>query len=294
MPRRRRLESRRSRAVAHQPRPRAQAGSLLVRATQEVRRAHGRGRGSRSDEDPPPLRSPDFTVSSEPHSNIARRRAAARADGRSEYFERRQEIIHVAARIFKERGLRGTTLNHVAEAMGADRASLYYYVASKEELFQEIVAEAVKLNLATATAIRATELSAPEKLRQLIEQLMLSYAEFYPVLYVLIQENLNQVPPEQAPWAQEMKRVNREYERVVIDIVREGQNEGTLRDTAPPWLLAYGIIGTVAWTNRWFNPNDSRATADEIGTAFADVILDGIATRRRRRPRRSSARPNPT
>jgi TetR/AcrR family transcriptional regulator, cholesterol catabolism regulator len=229
-------------------------------------------------------------VSSHGESNIARRRAAARTDGGSEYSERRQEIIRVAARVFKERGLRGTTLSHVAEAMGADRATLYYYVASKEDLFQEIVGEAVKLNLATATEIRDADISAPEKLRQLIEKLMLSYAEFYPVLYVLIQENLNHVPPEQAEWAKEMKRINRAYERVVIDIVQEGQNQGTLRNSAPPWLVAYGILGMVAWTNRWFNPNDSRATAQEIGTAFADTILDGTATRRSRR-RRSSTPP---
>jgi AcrR family transcriptional regulator len=212
----------------------------------------------------------------QPPSNIARRRAAAKSDPRSGYLDRRKEIVAAAAQVFKERGYRGTTLSHVAEAMGADRASLYYYVSSKDELFQEIVSEVVKVNVATAIGIRDGDGPAPDKLRRLVEGLMVSYAEYYPVLYVLIQENLAHVAAKHSGWAKEMQRINREYEAVLIDIIRAGQAERTLRHDVPPWLLAYGVIGMVGWTNRWFNPNDSPLTADEIGAAFAGVLLDGM------------------
>jgi AcrR family transcriptional regulator len=209
-------------------------------------------------------------------SNIAQRRAAARGGSSAEYLERRAEMVQAASRVFKERGFRGTTLKHVAEAMGVDRASLYYYVSSKDELFQEIVSEAVKVNLTTAKAIRAEDAPAPEKLRRLIESLMISYADYYPVFYVLIQENLNHVAPEHSAWAQRMRRVTREYEEIVMGIVREGQRKGTLRDAAPAWLIAYEVIGIVGWTNRWFNPNESPVDARQIGSAFADILLDGL------------------
>lgn len=211
-------------------------------------------------------------------SKIAGRRAAARGDATSGYNDRRREILVAAAQVFKDRGFRGTTLSHVAEAMGADRASLYYYVSSKEELFHEVVGEAVKVNLATATEIRDSDGPAPDKLRRLVESLMASYADYYPVLYVLIQENLSHVAPEQSEWAEEMQRINREYERVLIEIVQAGQDEGTLRATAPAWVLAYGVIGMVGWTNRWFNPHDSLIDAEQIGTAFADALLLGLTT----------------
>jgi AcrR family transcriptional regulator len=211
-------------------------------------------------------------------SNIARRRSAALSGAKSGYVDRRREIFQAAAEVFKERGFRGTALSHVAEAMGTDRASLYYYVSSKDELFQEVVSEAVNVNLAAATAIRDEDAPAPDKLRRLIEGLMASYGQYYPVLYVLIQENLSHVAPEHGDWAQEMQRINREYERVVIEIIQSGQDEGTLRDTAPAWLLAYGVIGIVGWTNRWFNPSKSPVGAEEIGVAFADTLLHGLVT----------------
>jgi len=212
-------------------------------------------------------------------SNIARRRAAARGDGRAEYAERRRDIVRTASRVFKERGFRGTTLGHVAEAMGVDRASLYYYVSSKEELFQEIVQEAAAVNVAAAEAIRDSDLPAPQKLRRLIEEMMSGYAEHYPVLYLLLQENLNHVAPEHSEWAAEMKALNRVYEQIVIDIVRAGQEDGTLSAATPAWLAAYGIIGIAGWTHRWFNPGESPVSAQEIGSAFADMVLDGLAQR---------------
>jgi TetR/AcrR family transcriptional regulator, cholesterol catabolism regulator len=221
---------------------------------------------------------------SQESSSIARRRAAARDFRRSGYVDRHREIVTAAAQVFKTRGYRGTTLNHIAEALGTDRASLYYYVGSKEELFEEIVREAAAVNLRTVIAIRDTDGPAPEKLRRLISDLIDSYADTYPVLYVLIQENLDQVAPERAGWAGEMKRINNEFVDVMIEIITAGQREGTITATAPAWLHAYGIMGMLGWTNRWFDPARSAVSAQEIGTTFAGMALDGLTVRSPDRP----------
>lgn len=220
-------------------------------------------------------------------SGIARRRAAAKDDSNPAYLARRREIVAAAAHAFKDKGLDRTKLGDIAAASGADRASLYYYVGSKEELFHEVVREAVLANLARAQAIRDGEGSAPEKLRELIESLMRSYAERYPILYVYIQENLN-VPGKYAPWAEDMRQVNRDYEGVVIALVEQGIREGTVRSSAPAWVIAYGIMGMLNWTNRWYNPEDSSVSIDEIAVAFADTILQGIIDPKGARRTRSS------
>ncbi|MDP9434334.1 MAG: TetR family transcriptional regulator [Actinomycetota bacterium] len=218
---------------------------------------------------------PDRPPAPPPPSAIARRRAAARQEGSAAYLERRREIVTAAARVFKEKGLQGANLGDVAAAAGADRASLYYYVESKEELFHEVVREAVEANLAEAVAIRDGGGTAPEKIRSLIRALMRSYDANYPIVYVYIQENLSRVPDEHAGWASTMRRVNKDYERVVIELVERGIEEGTIRPVASPWIVAYGLLGMLGWTNRWYTP-DGRASADEIAETFADAVLLGI------------------
>jgi AcrR family transcriptional regulator len=192
-------------------------------------------------------------------SGIGRRRAAARDEGKAAYRERRAEIVLAAAAMFKRKGYRGTNLGDVADALGLDRASLYYYIGSKEELFHDVVG------------------TPAEKLRTLVVGLMNSYAESYPFLYVYIQENLNQVSRDRSAWAREMRGYNKRYENVVVDIVQAGLDDGSFRSPGPASVIAYGIIGMVAWTNRWFNPNESLVSAQQIGSAYAETLLAGLA-----------------
>ena len=212
-------------------------------------------------------------------SGISRRRDAARTEGNPVYLQRRGELVAAAARVFKAKGLQGANLGDIAAEAGADRASLYYYVASKEELFHEVVREAVEANVVAATAIRDGDGSAAEKLRTLLVALMQSYADHYPMLYVFIQENLTHVPDEHSGWARDMRRANKTYEQIVIDLVQAGYDEGSLRPGAPAWVVAYGVMGMVGWTNRWFNPAESPVTAEQIGDWFADNLLLGLQER---------------
>ncbi|GAB2932094.1 TetR/AcrR family transcriptional regulator [Rhodococcus aerolatus] len=209
-------------------------------------------------------------------SAIGRRRAAARGEGRSAYVGKRAEIAAAAADLFKREGFRGTSIGRIAEAAGLDRATLYYYVGSKEELFDEVVTDAVRANVATAETVTAGPGTVPEKLRRLVTELMASYATNYPLLYVFIQENLSHVSDARAEWSQEMRGLNRRYEELLTGLIADGIADGSLRPVAEPWVMAYGVIGMVGWTNRWFNPETSSVDAATIGAAYADILLHGM------------------
>ena len=209
-------------------------------------------------------------------SGIGRRRAAAKDEGRAAYTTKRAEIAAAAADLFKREGFRGTSIGRIAEAAGLDRATLYYYVGSKEELFDEVVTDAVRANVATAETVTAGPGTVPEKLRRLVTELMASYARNYPLLYVFIQENLSHVSDARAQWSQEMRGLNRRYEELLTGLIADGIADGSLRPVAEPWVMAYGVIGMVGWTNRWFNPETSSVDAATIGTAYADIMLRGM------------------
>jgi TetR/AcrR family transcriptional regulator, cholesterol catabolism regulator len=144
-------------------------------------------------------------------SGISRRRAAALAEGGAAYAERRAEIIATAARIFREKGFRGASLADVAESLGTDRASLYYYIGSKEELFHEIVKDAGQTVTQQAEAIRDSTGTAVDKLRRLISSLMAAYSAHYPCLFVYIQEDLSKVADGRSAWARQMTTISKRY-----------------------------------------------------------------------------------
>ena len=213
-----------------------------------------------------------------PDSQIGRRRTLALNKGSESYQERRREIARAAAEVFNKKGFSGTSLGAVAEALGTDRASLYYYIGNKRELFDEVVREVSEANVATAEEVHARELPALEKLGILIAELMSSYGTNYPLLYVYIRENLTHVESDRTEWSQYMRSLNRRYEEVFIAIVQDGIDDGTIRPLASARVIAFGIIGMIGWTNRWFVPERSSESAETIGAAFAQMALHGLGT----------------
>ena len=90
-----------------------------------------------------------------PKPTFDKRRALAlkRGEGKESYQKRRREIARAATEVFNKKGFRGTSLGAVADALGMSRAALYYYIANKRELFDELVREAIERNVASAEAI---------------------------------------------------------------------------------------------------------------------------------------------
>jgi AcrR family transcriptional regulator len=210
----------------------------------------------------------------QPPSGIEARRKAALADGNVAYTSRRKEIVQAAAHVFRDRGPEAT-LRDVAEALGTDRASLYYYIGSKEELLQEIVSGALASDVAAAEAVQASGASTPDKIRALICSMVTSYATNYPHMSVYI-EDLGRIARQDSEWSVGVREQSRAYEGIVISILKEGQRDGSLRADLPVRDCAMALFGMINWMHRWWRPG-YESTPDQIAHTFSDVFLGGFA-----------------
>jgi TetR/AcrR family transcriptional regulator, cholesterol catabolism regulator len=214
-----------------------------------------------------------------PRSGIGRRREAARLDSNEEYRTRRRDLIRAGAMVFKEKGYEAATLHDVAERLGADRASLYYYVSGKQELFQEAVREEVEANLAELERILARDDGPEEKLRLIIRQLVCSYEEHYPQMYVYIQEDMRRVASDSSPWAKQMMLATRRFESITLALIQQVIEQEGFRSDVPPMLAMNALFGMMNWTHRWFKPGN-RLTAVEIVDTFWAIFVDGMRVER--------------
>ena len=207
------------------------------------------------------------------------RRNKAFKKGSLAYKERRRQIAEVAAGLFNRLGFRGTSLAAIAKELGTDRASIYYYVADKNELFDELVGKVAEAHVVEAESVLAQEGTPLEKLRTLLIGLMSSYAQHYPLLYVHMRENLAHAEKKRSAWSARMREVNRRYENVFIKLLTDGIADGTIRPLAPPKILAFGIMGIVNWTNRWYVPQKTPESPELIGSAYAELVVAGLAAK---------------
>jgi TetR/AcrR family transcriptional regulator, cholesterol catabolism regulator len=207
-------------------------------------------------------------------SKISRRRKSALADGSAEYKIKRDEIVQMASRLFKEKGYHSTTLADIAEYAGVDRATVYYYVGSKQELFREAVQSAVEKNVEEAErTYRDTARTPREKIEHLVTWLMRSYEEHYPHIYVYLQEEIHQIESATSAWAKNMVKQTHRLEEIFIELIKEGAQQGQFRSDIAPLLLMNSLFGMLNWTHRWFKPG--KRSANEIAAAFCEVFLNG-------------------
>jgi AcrR family transcriptional regulator len=216
-------------------------------------------------------------------SGMSRRRRRAQDDSSPNYQAKRQDLLRTAAEVFREKGFEGTTLHDIAERFGTDRASIYYYFASKRELFQalfhDILVDVLDENIAVAEHIIASDDDATGKLRRLVEQQLNSYEKNYPFVYLYIQEDMTQLQLDATSWGKEMARKTKRFETLVLDTLQQGVDEGTLRTEVPVQLMAKSLFGMINWTHRWLKPGMRKVDAKQTAEAFCALFFKGARTK---------------
>jgi AcrR family transcriptional regulator len=213
-------------------------------------------------------------------SNISRRRTSALHEGSADYLAKRAELVEIAGRQFKANGFKATTLAEIGHKAGLDRATVYYYFGSKEELFRECLRLGVDANIQQCERIFADQTLATEpKLRAIMQQLMKAYDQYYPHMYVYIQEEMNRITSEKSAWAQQLLLQTRKFERIVMTLIVTLIQSGDMRSDISVRVAANAVFGMLNWTHRWYQPNGPQ-TPEEISNGFCDIFFDGMRARR--------------
>lgn len=88
---------------------------------------------------------------------------------------KRQEILDVAAKAFRELGFERASMCEIRARIGGSKATLYNYFASKEELFFEVVFSAIEAEFeATHAYLDSTKTDVVETLTTFGEGLLIS------------------------------------------------------------------------------------------------------------------------
>jgi TetR/AcrR family transcriptional regulator, cholesterol catabolism regulator len=180
-------------------------------------------------------------------------------------------VLEAAGELFLDKGFEATSTADIAEKVGILRGSIYYYMESKEGLLFELLENAYEGFTAAMDDIRGSEGDALTKLHALIEQHVLYLAESRIATTLFLTEARSLSPEHQAIVA----RHEESYRRGVVELVRGGQREGTIRDDVDPDLATMLFLGAANWTHRWYGRR-GRASAEKVAHTFATVICDGL------------------
>lgn len=182
-----------------------------------------------------------------------------------------QEIISVAARLFKEKGYRATTLEDIAAAVGMLKGSLYYYIKSKEELLYLIVRDPIRQAYNKLDEIVSSDAPVKSKIAQAITNHIESFHQHYPHIAVYLHDYHHLMKQLQKNAIETPKH----YQRLWAALLQQGVDGGILRDDLNVKITGYAILGMCNWIYRWYNPNGTLS-AQEIAELFTKLVLEGL------------------
>ena len=191
-----------------------------------------------------------------------------------DYDDKRDAMLHGAARIFARDGYDRASMNQLATELGVSKALLYHHFDSKDNLYALIAHNSAQHLYEFVYQRIPEEGTAGEK----IKAFMVAMATFFD------EHRWAWIASSAAFWSDpDRKRMEtrirqrKELENRLRNLIREGIESGEFNETDPA-MTGRLILSGINWMHRWYNPEGKMRAAD-IVAAYFDTIYNGLARR---------------
>jgi len=162
-------------------------------------------------------------------------------------------------------------MQHVAEALGLLRGSLYAHIGSKEELLFDVVDAGADRFIERGFAAAAARGSAAERLRAFLVGHAETAISHLDASTVFLNEWRYLSPDARAVIKEKRDR----YESIVRTIISAGIRAGEFRSDVDVALAARLVLSAGNWIYTWYRPEGELSPAD-VGVRFADMLVRGL------------------
>ena len=195
-------------------------------------------------------------------------------DVKSKYARKKLVAIEAAARVFAERGFHGATTQDIAEAMGIQQGSLYYYFKSKEQALQEVCEYGFDNYVERMKKICVKDQPFEAKMLAIVTSHLSQYSQTDNALKVHNEQRLF-LPKQRRV---RIKEFGSTYRELLEQVLRDAISIGVLRADIDTHFVAYSIIGICnAWGANLSRDSDLKLF--ETIEQCSDLILYGTLNR---------------
>ena len=152
----------------------------------------------------------------------------------------KRKIFETSMKLFADKGYDATSIEEITATVGVAKGTLYYHFSSKEEIFEFLVEEGVKL-LKNSISIKTDKLSnSIDKIRAIVLiqiKVLFKYESFMTIILSQLWGNDER--------SKLCKRHVFEYIQMIEEIVKEGIERGEIIE-ADSNVIASGIFGFIS------------------------------------------------
>lgn len=155
---------------------------------------------------------------------------------------RQEQIAQAALNIVSSGGLSSLSIVAIADRIGLVPSAIYRHFKGKEEVLDAVL-DLIRDRLAGNVAAISEETSDPvERLKRLLMRHVSMIKENKGIPRIIFAEDMYKTKPERK---QKVYDGIKKYLIKVSEIIRQGQEEGRIRQDVDPWTLSVMFLGLI-------------------------------------------------
>ena len=192
---------------------------------------------------------------------------------RRDHDLKRDAVVRAAAQAFNTRGYHNTSLDDIAAALGVTKPTVYYYVASKEQLLFECFQAGLQRIRDAFREAQRSDRPARERLNAVVR----GYAEAIASEYgwCMVRAHDHDLGPDMS---RQIKTLKSEIDQGMRRLLREGVDDGSI-GPCDPKITAFAMAGALNWIAHWYRENQPM-TATQVAEAFITFFENGLLPRK--------------
>ncbi len=185
----------------------------------------------------------------------------------------KRRIFNTAVQIFAEKGYDNASVEEITAIAGVAKGSLYYHFAKKEDIFDMLLEEGLKLlknNIKLKTKDCTSALEKIKAITLVQIKVTVKYEAFLNVVFSQIwgEENKNK----------KCKKAVFEYIKIIEEVIKEGIENGEFYDGNVE-ALASGVFGVTCSSLIYRLKKNRTVNVEDVYKGFIDTVVRGISNK---------------
>ena len=200
----------------------------------------------------------------------------------ADLVERR--ILDAAAEAFMSQGFGVTTIDDVAESVGATKGLVYYHFRSKFDILLAVYERGMaQVHEQVGPAVHGRSSGLERLTAMSVEHVvnLMSDLKYHWVVHLGVREQTSTaLKPRQREALGALNDLRRDYEQMFLAVMNDGIADGSIRDVPAP-LATRTLLSSLNAVDAWYRPRPDqtpevvRALASEV----VDLIVGGLLRR---------------
>lgn len=183
---------------------------------------------------------------------------------------RKEEIKSSAARLFRKRGYKATSMRDIAQEVGIKAASIYNHISSKQELLAELLLEIATIFTKEMDLLQASSFKSQQKLERLIAIHVRLTIEHTDAIALISGEWVHLEEKQKRKYI----TLRDNYENKFKAIINQGKIEGVFKDLDTEIIL-FSTLSTLRWLYSWYSRNRTYNQV-ELEKQITECLINGV------------------